>query len=68
MASKDQLGDIFTKKGVCNEKIIRTVSEGRLDFPEEKQSKWGKLPLYPFQERRLMDSNENDQNSKVEGI
>ena len=39
VASKYQLGDIFTKKGVSTENIIKTVSEGFLDFPEDNFSK-----------------------------
>ena len=31
VSSKDQLGDVFTKKGVSSNNIIRTVSQGILD-------------------------------------
>ena len=34
VSTKDQLGDIFTKRGVQNHRIINAVSNGRLFFQE----------------------------------
>ena len=45
VSSKNQLGDIFTKRGVLNQNIIHAVSQGTLHFPKPAFAEWEKSSI-----------------------